>query len=60
MKIIKHCNEEGGPSAECQGALLGLVKNGTLEVTNCFGLPSHAEDDDMDDSKLIFSLSIYF
>lgn len=37
LKIIKHCQEEG-PLSEVQGTLLGLIRDGELEVTNCFPL----------------------
>ncbi|RWS25999.1 JAB1 ubiquitin protease-like protein [Leptotrombidium deliense] len=49
LKVIKHCHEEGGMFAEVQGALLGLVTEGKLEVTNCFPFPRHTEEDDIDD-----------
>lgn len=53
LKIIKHCQEEltAGATSEVQGALLGLVREGRLEVTNCFPFPRHTEDDDMDEGR---------
>lgn len=50
LKIIKHCHEEG-PTSEVQGVLLGLIRDGELEVTNCFPLPRHTEEDEVDDSE---------
>ena len=47
LKIIKHCQEEG-PLSEVQGTLLGLIRDGELEVTNCFPLPRRSEDDEDD------------
>ena len=38
LKIIKHAHEETSDAA--QGGLLGLVKDSTLEVTNCFPFPN--------------------
>lgn len=46
LKIIKHCQEEGGVNADIQGALVGLVRDHKLEVTNCFPFPQSADDDD--------------
>jgi len=55
LKIIKHCQEEGGASVAdtgaelVQGVLLGLVDGNRLEVTNCFPFPRHNDDDDFDE-----------
>ncbi|XP_063988129.1 eukaryotic translation initiation factor 3 subunit H [Diachasmimorpha longicaudata] len=44
MKIIKHCHEESTSNMEvAQGALLGLVVQNRLEVTNCFPFPKNDE-----------------
>jgi len=42
LKIIKHCREF--LPQVVTGQLLGLDEQGTLEVTNCFGLPVDSED----------------
>lgn len=40
MKIVKHCHEECAGNLEvAQGALLGLVVDNRLEITNCFPFP---------------------
>ena len=55
LKIIKHCEEEGGGAATgelVQGVLLGLVQDDTLEITNCFPFPKHTDEEDFDDGKL--------
>uniref|UniRef100_A0A023F9R7 Eukaryotic translation initiation factor 3 subunit H n=1 Tax=Triatoma infestans TaxID=30076 RepID=A0A023F9R7_TRIIF len=40
MKIVKHCHEECSGNLEvAQGALLGLVVDNRLEITNCFPFP---------------------
>ncbi|XP_014248099.1 eukaryotic translation initiation factor 3 subunit H [Cimex lectularius] len=40
MKIVKHCHEECAGNLEvAQGALLGLVVDSRLEITNCFPFP---------------------
>ncbi|XP_071807374.1 eukaryotic translation initiation factor 3 subunit H-B-like [Asterias amurensis] len=50
LKIIKHCEEEGGSAGELvQGVLLGLVQDDTLEITNCFPFPKHADEENFDD-----------
>lgn len=46
LKIIKHCQEEGGVTADIQGALVGLVRDRKLEVTNCFPFPQFTDDED--------------
>lgn len=48
LKIIKHCQEEGGSSELVTGFLVGLVVGKTLEITNCFPLskdPDESEDE---------------
>ncbi|XP_063968578.1 eukaryotic translation initiation factor 3 subunit H-B-like isoform X1 [Lytechinus pictus] len=50
LKIIKHCEEEGGSDGEMvQGVLLGLVQGDTLEITNCFPFPKQADEEDFDE-----------
>lgn len=40
MKIVKHCHEESTNNIDvAQGALLGLVVDNRLEITNCFPFP---------------------
>jgi len=46
LKIIKHAHEETTDAA--QGVLLGLVKDSTLEVTNCFPLPNQNKPENLD------------
>ncbi|XP_074597271.1 eukaryotic translation initiation factor 3 subunit h [Brevipalpus obovatus] len=46
LKIIKHCQEEGGINADIQGVLVGLVRDQCLEVTNCFPFPQFLDDED--------------
>uniref|UniRef100_A0A6G1SI41 Eukaryotic translation initiation factor 3 subunit H n=1 Tax=Aceria tosichella TaxID=561515 RepID=A0A6G1SI41_9ACAR len=50
MKIIKHCQEESH-AADVQGVILGMLNMQTkrLEVTNCYPVPRHTDDDDTDD-----------
>jgi len=43
LKIIKHCQENMPEIAT--GQLLGLDIGKKLEVTNCFPMPDHADDD---------------
>lgn len=43
MKIIKHSRETTGTAA---GLLVGLDLDGTLEVSNAFGLPVSADNDE--------------
>ena len=45
--MLKHGHEDG---ADVQGVLMGLIRDGKMEVTNCFALPRDAEDEDMDDA----------
>jgi len=51
LKIIKHCQEEGGSTGSdlVQGVLLGLVESNRLEVTNCFPFPRHNDEDEFDE-----------
>ncbi|CAB3371580.1 eukaryotic translation initiation factor 3 subunit H [Cloeon dipterum] len=50
MKMIKHCHEEGSGSVDvAQGALLGLVVEKRLEITNCFPFPK--QDDSVDEDE---------
>jgi len=55
MKIIKHCQEEGQAS-DVQGVLLGMLNmtNKKLEVTNCYPVPRHTEDDEGEESDYGF------
>jgi len=46
LKIIKHAHEETIEAA--QGGLLGLVKDSTLEVTNCFPFPNQNKPENAD------------
>lgn len=47
MRIIKHCHEEGDGTIEvAQGALLGMVVDNALEITNCFAFPKNYDDDE--------------
>ncbi|KAF2884790.1 hypothetical protein ILUMI_21397 [Ignelater luminosus] len=51
MKIVKHCHEEAASNMDiAQGALLGLVVDNRLEITNCFPFPKHT-DDTMDEEE---------
>jgi len=55
LKIIKHAHEETIEAA--QGGLLGLVKDSTLEVTNCFPFPNQNKPENADLGSLAnFSL----
>lgn len=55
MKIIKHCQEESH-ATDVQGVLLGMynVGNKRVEVTNCYPVPRHNDDDDGEDSDYNF------
>lgn len=45
MKIVKHCHEECAGNLEvAQGALLGLVVDDRLEITNCFPFPKNYDE----------------
>ncbi|XP_046382684.1 eukaryotic translation initiation factor 3 subunit H isoform X1 [Ischnura elegans] len=51
MKIVKHCHEEASGNIDvAQGALLGLVVDNRLEITNCFAFPKHS-DESMDEDE---------
>ncbi|KAK9872295.1 hypothetical protein WA026_017097 [Henosepilachna vigintioctopunctata] len=51
MKIVKHCHEEAATNMDiAQGALLGLVVDKRLEITNCFPFPKQT-DDTMDEDE---------
>ncbi|PSN35458.1 Eukaryotic translation initiation factor 3 subunit H [Blattella germanica] len=51
MKMIKHSHEESTGNMEvAQGALLGLVVDKCLEITNCFPFPKH-NDENMDEGR---------
>ncbi|XP_064484357.1 eukaryotic translation initiation factor 3 subunit H-like [Ornithodoros turicata] len=50
LKIIKHCSEEPGVLMDvAQGVLLGLINNNCVEITNCFPIPRHADEEESDD-----------
>lgn len=52
LKIIKHCQEEGaGVIDVAQGVLVGLGVDGRLEITNCFPIPRHTDDEDFDEME---------
>lgn len=52
MKIVKHCHEECAGNLEvAQGALLGLVVDNRLEITNCFAFPKNY-DESVDEGRL--------
>lgn len=46
LKIIKHAHEETTDAA--QGGLLGLVKDSSLEITNCFPFPNQNKPENLD------------
>lgn len=49
--MVKHCHEESQSNMElAQGALLGLVVDKCLEITNCFPFPK-SSDDTMDEEE---------
>lgn len=51
MKMVKHCHEEAASNMDiAQGALLGLVVENRLEITNCFPFPKQA-DETMDEEE---------
>ncbi|XP_054282629.1 eukaryotic translation initiation factor 3 subunit H [Macrosteles quadrilineatus] len=52
MKIVKHCHEEcvSGNLEVAQGALLGLVVDNRLEITNCFPFPK-TYDESVDEEE---------
>lgn len=52
MKMAKHCHEECSGNLEvAQGALLGLVVENRLEITNCFAFPKNY-DESVDEGEL--------
>lgn len=45
MKMVKHCHEESLSNMEvAQGALLGLIVDKSLEITNCFPFPKPSDE----------------
>ena len=53
MKMVKHCHEESSGNMEvAQGALLGLVVQNRLEITNCFPFPKNDEIMDEEEYQL--------
>lgn len=49
--MVKHCHEESTSNMElAQGALLGLVVDKRLEITNCFPFPK-SSDESMDEEE---------
>ncbi|KAI4464871.1 JAB1/Mov34/MPN/PAD-1 ubiquitin protease [Popillia japonica] len=51
MKMVKHCHEEAAGNMDiAQGALLGLVVENRLEITNCFPFPK-TPDESMDEDE---------
>ncbi|ETN60195.1 eukaryotic translation initiation factor 3 subunit H [Anopheles aquasalis] len=53
MKMVKHCHEESLNNMEvAQGALLGLVVDDRLEITNCFPFPKSDETIDEEEYQL--------
>ena len=58
MKIIKHAHEETTDAA--QGGLLGLVRDSTLEVTNCFPFPNQNKPENSDLGKYSRDISLLF
>jgi len=51
MKMVKHCHEEAASNMDvAQGALLGLVVENRLEITNCFPFPK-TPDESMDEEE---------
>lgn len=56
MKIAKHCHEECASDVIiAQGALLGLVVDDCLEITNCFAFPKSV-DETINDGKMLILL----
>lgn len=59
MKIAKHCHEECASDVIiAQGALLGLVVDDCLEITNCFAFPKSVDESINDGELLIFTLTL--
>ncbi|XP_043482396.1 eukaryotic translation initiation factor 3 subunit H [Leptopilina heterotoma] len=55
MKMVKHCHEESLSNMDVsQGALLGLVVQNRLEITNCFPFPK--SEDLMDEEEYQLSM----
>ncbi|XP_055709380.1 eukaryotic translation initiation factor 3 subunit H [Phlebotomus papatasi] len=53
MKMVKHCHEESMSNMEvAQGALLGLVVDQVLEITNCFPFSNNEDNMDEDDYQV--------
>ncbi|CAK9800606.1 Eukaryotic translation initiation factor 3 subunit H [Anthophora quadrimaculata] len=53
MKMVKHCHEESMSNMDvAQGALLGLVVQNCLEITNCFPFPKNDEIIDEEEYQL--------
>lgn len=53
MKMVKHCHEESTSNMEvAQGALLGLVVQNRLEITNCFPFSKNDEVADEEEYQL--------
>lgn len=49
--MVKHCHEEASSNMDvAQGALLGLVVDNCLEITNCFPFPKNP-DETMDEEE---------
>jgi translation initiation factor 3 subunit H len=54
MKIAKHCHEECASDVIiAQGALLGLVVEDCLEITNCFAFPKSVDESINDGKSLL-------
>lgn len=55
MKIAKHCHEECASDVIiAQGALLGLVVEDCLEITNCFAFPKSVDESINDGEVFLF------
>ncbi|XP_062509204.1 eukaryotic translation initiation factor 3 subunit H-like [Corticium candelabrum] len=54
LKIIQHCEQEGGGAEAVQGNLLGLVDEGNkrVEITNCFPTPQRGDEEEEDSGQL--------
>ena len=53
LKIIQHCEQEGGGPEAVQGNLLGLVDeaNKRVEVTNSFPTPQRGDEEEEDSGQ---------
>ena len=53
LKIIQHCEQEGGGAEAVQGNLLGLVDEGNkrVEITNCFPTPQRGDEEEEDSGQ---------